>query len=150
MAPNDWMVGTVNGYGIVRDRFGHVKSQFHVQEIGSWDPATRTVTLAEHIVYLHDPASKPSDRTWHFVESTQGRWTGTAGDVLGTASGEQQGNAWHLTYRQFIPVGGHQLAVTVDDWRLREADNVAVDNSAISKLGINLADVQIAFIKSTP
>jgi hypothetical protein len=64
------------------------------------------------------------------------------------AVGEQQGNAWHLVFRQLLPVGGHQVAVTVDDWRWRESPNVSIDVSTISKFGLHLATAQIAFVKS--
>lgn len=148
MSPADWMVGTVDGYGLVIDRFGTVKSQFHAHEVGSWDPATRTVTLVEHITYLQGSTDAPTGRTWHFVESAPGHWTGTAADVIGTAVGEQQGNAWHLVFQQELPVGGHQIEVSVDDWRWREAANVAVDSSTISKAGITLATARIAFVKA--
>ncbi len=148
MAPQDWMVGTVDGYGVIIDRFGTVKSQFHAHEVGTWNPATRTVTLTEHINYLQGDTQPPTIRVWRFVQIGPGRWTGTAADVIGTATASQQGNAWHLLYRQKLPVGGHQLDVSVDDWRLREADNVAIDQSTISKLGINLATAEIAFVKA--
>jgi hypothetical protein len=48
-----------------------------------------------------------------------------------------------------LPVGGHQLAVHVDDWRFREADQVAVDTATISKLGVTLANSSIAFVKQS-
>ncbi len=147
MAPQSWMVGTDEGYGIIVDRFGTVKSQFQAHEVGNWNPATHTVTLVEHITYLQGSKQKPTDRTWHFTETTPGRWTATANDTIGTGHAEQQGNAWHLVYRQTLPIGGSQVAVTVDDWRLREADNVAIDDSRISKLGVNLARAEIAFVK---
>jgi hypothetical protein len=148
MSPADWMVGTVDGYGLAIDRFGKVKSQFHAHEIGSWDAASRTVTLVENITYLQGSPDSPTERTWRFVEGSPGHWTGTAADVIGTAVGEQAGNAWHLVFQQELPVGGHQVEVSVDDWRWREAGNVAVDSSVISKAGITLATATIAFVKA--
>lgn len=148
MSPADWMVGTVDGYGVVTDRFGTVKSQFHAHEVGHWDAAARSVSLVEHITYLQGSTDAPTDRTWRFVETTPGNWTGTAADVIGTAVGEQAGNAWHLTFRQELPVDGHRIEVAVDDWRWREADNVAVDSSTISKAGLTLATARIAFVKA--
>ncbi len=148
MAPQDWMAGTVDGYGVIFDRFGTVKSQFHAHEAGQWDPARRTLILTETITYLQGSPDKPTDRTWTFVEAAPGHWTGTANDVIGTATGTQSGNAWHLVFHQLLPVGGHQIEVAVDDWRFREADHVAVDRSVISKLGIQLATAEIAFVKA--
>ena len=148
MSPAGWMVGTVDGYGVVTDRFGTVKSQFHAHEVGSWNATGRTVTLVEHITYLQGSTDAPTDRTWRFVETSPGHWTGTAADVIGTAVGEQAGNAWHLTFYQKLPVGGRQIEVAVDDWRWREADNVAVDSSVISKAGLTLATARIAFVKT--
>jgi hypothetical protein len=147
MAPQNWMAGTVDGYGVIQDRFGNIKSQFHAHETGIWDAQTSSLTLTEHITYLQGSTAPPTDRVWHFTEISPGHWTGTAADIIGTAQAEQQGNVWHLTYAQTLPVGGHQLAVHVDDWRFREADDVAVDVATISKLGINLASSDIAFVK---
>src|ERR1700709_2680325 len=62
MAPQNWMAGTVDGYGIVIDRFGNVKSQFRAHETGSWDAPTHSLTLTEHIVYLQGSPSPPTDR----------------------------------------------------------------------------------------
>ncbi len=148
MAPDQWMVGNVDGYGTITSRFGGVKSQFHAHEVGSLDPATHTVTLVEHITYLQGSDRPPTDRTWRFVETSAGQWSGQASDVIGTAKGEQRGNAWHLVYQQKLPIGGRQIVVTVDDWRTREAGGVAIDESAISKFGILLARAEIAFVKS--
>jgi hypothetical protein len=106
------------------------------------------MTLVEHITYLQGSTDAPTDRTWTFTEGQDGHWTGTAADVIGVAVGEQSGNTWHLVFQQTLPVGGHQIEVTVDDWRWREADNVAIDSSTISKAGFTLATAQIAFLKS--
>jgi hypothetical protein len=148
MAPQDWLAGTVDGYGYITDRFGNVQSQFHAHEVGSWDPRLKSVTLRENIVFLQNRKTRPTTRVWHFTELAPGQWTGTASDVIGIATATQQGNAWHLIYRQYLPVKGHQLAVTVDDWRIREAPQVALDHAVISKLGVNLATSEIAFVKS--
>jgi hypothetical protein len=148
MAPDAWMFGTVDGYGLIIDRFGSVKSQFHAHEVGNWDPASQTVTVNEHIVYLQGSTDDASDRTWRFVQTSPGHWSGTAADVIGTAVGEQKGNAWHLIFRQKLPVGGSQVEVDVDDWRWREADTVAIDHSTVSKFGVTLATGEIAFVKS--
>src|SRR5271163_631662 len=49
MSPDKWMFGTVDGYGLIADRFGSVKSQFHAHEVGDWNAATQTMTVTEHI-----------------------------------------------------------------------------------------------------
>jgi hypothetical protein len=148
MAPDTWMFGTVDGYGLIADRFGSVKSQFHAREVGDWNATTQTMTVVEHITYLQGGADDGADRTWTFIQTSPGHCTGTAPDVIGTAVGEQQGNAWHLMFHQNLPVGGHQIEVAVDDWRWRESDTVALDHSTISKLSLTLATGEIAFVKS--
>jgi len=87
MSPEHWMVGAVDGYGLITDRFGTVRNQFHAHEVGSWDAAAKSVTVVEHIVYLQGSADAPQDRTWTFTETSPGHWTGTAADVIGTAIG---------------------------------------------------------------
>jgi hypothetical protein len=148
MAPDKWMLGTVDGYGLIVDRFGSVQGQFHAHEVGDWNAATQTMTVTEHITYLQGSTTPPSDRVWKFVQTSPGHWTGTAADVIGTAVGEQLGNAWHLKFSQNLPVGGQEVEVAVEDWRWRESDTVALDQSTITKLGLTLATGEIAFVKS--
>ena len=51
MSPADWMVGTVDGYGLIIDRFGTVKAQFQAHEVGTWDPrhANRDARRTNHL-----------------------------------------------------------------------------------------------------
>ncbi len=148
MSPANWMVGPVDGYGLITDRFGTVRNQFHAHEVGTLDASGKVVTVNEHIVYLQGSTDAPQDRIWTFTEVSPGHWTGTAADVIGTATGETMGNAWHLMFHQKLPVNGNEIEVAVDDWRWREADNVAIDYSTVSKFGLTLATGEIAFVKA--
>jgi hypothetical protein len=76
-----------------------------------------------------------------------GRFSGTADDVVGTAQGEQQGNAfrWGYTLRQ--PVGDKVYEVQFDDWMYLMNDRVMLNKAVMSKFGIRLGEVTLSFVK---
>ena len=78
MAPENWMAGTVDGYGVIVDRFGNVKSQFHAHEVGVWDTTAHRLTLTEQITYLQGSDDPPTGRVWQFTEISPGHWQGKA------------------------------------------------------------------------
>lgn len=144
MALNDYFPGHSVAYGIFIDRFGNVRNQFTVDCHGSWDGTT--MTLHEHFTYVGGANGQPTERVWHFHKTGPNTWVGTAGDVIGNAIGEQDGNAFHMTYVTELHQGSSTHTVSVSDWMFRQSPNVVINHTTISKLGVTLGDVQIAFV----
>ncbi|MDR3520092.1 MAG: DUF3833 family protein [Acidocella sp.] len=144
MALNDYFPGHSTAYGIFIDRFGNVRNQFTVDCHGSWDGTT--MILQEHFTYVGGANGQPTSRTWHFHKTGPNSWEGTAGDVIGVATGKQDGNAFHMTYVTELHTGSSTHQVSVSDWMFRESPGVVINHTTISKLGITLGDVQIAFV----
>jgi hypothetical protein len=144
MALSDYFPGHSTAYGMFIDRFGNVRKQFTVDCQGSWDGTT--MTLVEHFTYVGGPDGQPTSRVWHFHKSGGNGWVGTAGDVIGDAVGEQDGNAFHMTYKTELHQGGSTHLVSVSDWMFRQSQQVVLNHTTISKLGITLGEVQIAFV----
>lgn len=144
MALDDYFPGHSTAYGLFIDRFGNVRNQFTVDCQGSWDGTT--MTLVEHFTYVGGPDGQPTSRIWHFHKTGPNQWVGTAGDVIGDAVGEQDGNVFHMTYVTDLHKGGSTLRVAVSDWMFRQSDDVVLNHTTISKLGVTLGDVQIAFV----
>ncbi len=146
MALDDYFPGHSVAYGIFIDRFGNVRNQFTVDCHGTWDGTT--MTLQEHFTYVGGANGQPTSRIWHFHKTGPNNWEGTAGDVIGTAIGEQDGNAFHMTYVTQLHMGDSTHTVSVSDWMFRQSPGVVINHTTISKLGITLGDVQIAFVHS--
>jgi hypothetical protein len=131
--------GTVDGWGMVQDRSGRVLRRFHVRIDGTWE-GTRG-TLDEHFEFADGSRER---RVWQLVcEGT--RCTGTAGDVVGIAQGEAQGNALHWRYVLAVPVDGTTWHLDMDDWMYRIDDRTLLNRTTMSKLGVRVGEVTLSF-----
>ncbi len=138
--------GPLTADGLVFDRSGKVVRRFHVDLMGVWHGDSGTLT--EHFTYSD---GKTQERVWHLHREPDAggmrRYTGTAGDIVGTAAGAADGNAFHWNYVLALPYHGHVIDVHMDDWMYQMNQHVLLNRTDMSKLGIHLAGLFIAFHK---
>ena len=138
--------GTVDAYGVFTDRSGRVVKRFTVVMTCSWQgpPGQETGVLDEVFSYSDGTTDR---RIWTLRRSPDGRYTGTAADVLGEAFGEEKGNAFRWGYTLKLPVDGKIVEVQFDDWMYLMSDKVMLNKAAMSKFGIRLGEVTLTFVK---
>ena len=138
--------GTVDGWGMFQDRSGKVIKRFHVVIESKW--AGDTGTLDERFTWSDgEQGGNPPHRVWTLRDTGGGRFTGTAGDVVGEALGETAGNALRWRYVLALPVDGKVYHVDFDDWMFLMDDKVMLNRSYMSKWGFNLGEVTLTFVK---
>lgn len=142
--PEDYFAGTVRAWGLFQDRSGTIKRQFVVDIIGTWDDATRTLTLDESFRYSDGEAEK---RIWTIRKIDDHRYTGTAGDVVGTAAIKRFGQALNLKYDLKLQVGDSDWVLRFDDWLLRQDDDVVVNVADVTKFGITVGRLSVFFMR---
>jgi hypothetical protein len=101
-------------------------------------------TLDEDFTYSDGSKQK---RVWHLTKLADGRYTGVAGDVLGTALGESRGNSFHWNYTLNLPVDGSVYEMQFDDWMYLMNDRVMLNKAGMRKFGIQLGEVTLSFFK---
>uniref|UniRef100_UPI00261C0A68 DUF3833 family protein n=1 Tax=Hydrogenophaga sp. TaxID=1904254 RepID=UPI00261C0A68 len=89
-------------------------------------------------------------RIWRMKHLGNGRFSGTADDVVGTALGEQQGNAFRWGYTLLLPVDGKTYEVQFDDWMYLMDERVMLNKAEMSKFGIRLGEVTLSFVRRAP
>ena len=138
--------GTLDAYGIFTDRSGKVVKRFTVVMTCSWQgpPGQEVGVLDEAFTYSDGTTDR---RVWTLQRQPNGRYTGTAGDVLGEANGQETGNAFRWGYTLKLPVDGRTIEVQFDDWMYLMTDKVMLNKAARSKFGIHLGDVTLSFVK---
>ncbi len=134
--------GTLDAYGVFTDRSGSVVKRFTVVMVCTW--AGDEGTLDEDFSYSDGSKQK---RVWRLKKLADGRYTGTAGDVLGTAQGQARGNAFYWTYTLSLPVDGSVYEVQFDDWMYLMTDKVMLNKATMSKFGVKLGEVTLSFTK---
>lgn len=138
--------GTLDGWGMFQDRGGEVKKRFHVVIDAKWEKkdGLDVGTLDEHFTWSDGTTSQ---RVWTITRQADGRYSGSAGDVLGAADGEAAGNALRWRYVLALPVDGTVWNVDFDDWMYQMDDKVMLNRSEMSKFGIRLGEVTLSFSK---
>ncbi len=138
----DYFNGTLDAYGIFTDRSGQVVKRFTVVMVCTWQGDQGV--LDEAFSYSDGTTQR---RVWRLQRLADGRYTGQADDVVGTAQGQQSGNAFHWTYTLALPVDGRIIEVQFDDWMFLMNDKVMLNKAAMSKWGVNLGEVTLSFVK---
>lgn len=135
--------GPLTAYGLFTDRSGKVVRRFTVKMTGTWNG--NQGVLDEDFTYSD---GKKERRVWRLTDLGNGRYVGRADDVVGEAAGLAAGNALNWRYTLALNVDGRVIEVQFDDWMYLMDDRVMLNKAAMSKFGIHLGDVTLAFTKS--
>ena len=134
--------GTLDAYGVFTDRSGAVVKRFTVLMNCTWQGDEGV--LDEDFTYSDGTQQK---RIWRLTRLADGRFTGRADDVVGTAQGQVSGNAFYWTYTLNLPVDGKVYEVQFDDWMYLMTDKVMLNKATMSKFGVRLGEVTLSFTK---
>ena len=132
--------GTIDGWGMVQDRSGKVLRRFTVTIEARWNGDVGT--LDERFVWSDGERQR---RVWTVRDLGDGRYAGSAEDVVGSAAGRTAGNALNWRYTMAIPLDGRTWHIDFDDWMFLVDDKVLINRATISKFGIRVGEVTLAF-----
>ena len=138
--------GTIDAYGVFTDRSGKVVKRFTVVMDCKWTgaPGQEVGVLDEAFTYSDGTKDR---RVWTLKRDADGKYLGTAGDVLGQANGEEKGNTFRWGYTLNLPVDGKIIEVQFDDWMYLMNDKVMLNKATMSKFGFKLGEVTLSFVK---
>jgi hypothetical protein len=134
--------GELVAHGLFTDRSGRVARRFVVQMTGTWQG--NQGTLDERFTYSD---GKTERRVWRLTDLGGGRYEGRADDVVGVAEGIAAGNALNWRYTLALPVDGRVGEVQFDDWMYLMDERVMLNKAVMSKFGLRLGEVTLAFTK---
>lgn len=137
-----YFTGRVLAHGVFQKRGGEVARRFTVVMDCHWEG--NQGVLDEAFTYSDGSTER---RIWRLTKHADGRYTGTAGDVVGEAQGQTSGNAFRWNYTLRLPVDGKEYEVQFDDWMFLVDDRVMLNRATMSKFGITLGEVLLSFTK---
>ncbi|MDI9349530.1 MAG: DUF3833 domain-containing protein [Candidatus Symbiobacter sp.] len=141
----EYFNGPIKAWGIVQDWRGRVVRRFDVTMVGKWEGDTGTLT--EHFEFYD---GKSQDRVWTIKKLSDGKYQGTAPDILGIATGENNGSAIHWDYVMDLPVGDTSYRIRFDDWMWVMNDGVMINRSYLKKFGITVSELTLFMQKQKP
>jgi len=139
--------GELVAYGQFQDIFGTVRRSFVVEIEGDWDG--ERLRLVEDFVYEDGSTER---RIWTLTKTGPDSWTGTAPGVIGTATGQENGNRFNWRYEIDLPVPSadgptETLRVTFDDWMWLQSDDRLLNIAYVKRFGVDIGQVVISFEK---
>jgi hypothetical protein len=134
--------GELKAYGILQDRSGKVTRKFTADIDASW---MGNKGVLDETFYFDD--GETSKRVWQ-LELQGNRVVGTAGDVVGEASGEFSGNALFWRYVLTIPYKEKTIDITIDDWLYLVTENKLINKSVLKKFGFRVGDLTLLIEKT--
>jgi len=134
--------GRVEGWGVVQDRTGHVTRRMTVIMECAWKGDVGT--FDERFTYAD---GRTESRVWT-IRRNGDRYAGTAGDVIGEATGQTAGPAFNWTYVLAAKRdNGDTVNLDMDDWMWMLDARTVANRTAFSKFGFRLGEVTFFFRK---
>jgi hypothetical protein len=140
--------GELTAHGILKNRSGEVIRYFNVTMTGTWDDKG-VGTLAEKFIFNDNSIQY---RTWTFtpVSTDEGmQYQATANDTLAATMIDLSGNAFFMNYDLLIKYKGDDLDVNIDDKMYLINDEVMINESVMTKFGIEVGYITLTIIKSS-
>ena len=141
----EYFTGKITAWGILQDYSDKVTRRFCVDIDGSWQG---NQGLLKETFYFDD--GEISHRNWQLIHTGNGKYTGSAADVIGEASGSENGFAFHWNYTLKVPVNGNNYHIAMDDWMYRLDKYRLFNKTTMTKFGIKIGEVTLFFDKSQP
>ncbi len=140
--PFVFFAGHTQAKGIFEDRFGTLRRSFVVDIVGTVEGDT--LTLVEDFVY---DDGEVAQRIWSIKRTSATQFTGTAGDVIGVATGEIAGKAMQWRYELNLKVGNDVWPVRFDDWMFALDKQTMINRARIYRWGFEIGEVSLFFTK---
>ena len=134
--------GKLRAHGIVKDRGGAVIRYFSADIDAWWRDGIGT--LDERFTF--DDGEKQT-RVWKLKPDGEGRYSATAGDVVGQGSMQVAGNSLFLDYVLRIPYGDDTVDVSIDDRMYLVTERVLLNESIMTKWGFEVGQIMLVIEK---
>ena len=137
-----FFTGRMKAWGLVEPRFSGPVRQFTVDMEGRREGDV--LILDEHFVYSD---GEKQSRQWRIRRLADGSIQGEAADVTGMAQGREEGASLFLAYALNLKTASGEWRLDADDRVFRIDDEMALNRLRLSKWGVQVAEVTIAFRK---
>ncbi len=141
----DWLQGRTYAIGVF-ERGQVLDRKFYVEIDGDWNG--RALTLDERFLYDDGMTDR---RVWTMEQVADGRFIGTANDVIGQADIAVVGDAAFFDYVVDLKLqDGSTVEVRFTDRIYQISRDMIINRATVSKFGLDLGEVAIVFTKDRP
>lgn len=134
--------GETKAWGMVQDYTEQQTRRFEVDIVGTVEG--NTLTLVEDFVF---DDGEVDQRIWVITKLEDGRYEGKAEDIIGVATGAEQGNVLQWRYDFELQMDDSTVTVAFDDWLYRQDEKHVFNLTKIKKFGIEVGTITLFFQK---
>lgn len=142
LEPQVFFDGKLTAHGVVKNRSGRIIRTFDADIEASWRDGVGT--LVEDFIF---DDGELQQRIWVLKAQDDGSFFATAGDVVGTAQMHVAGNSAFMEYVLTIAYGNSTVDVRVDDRMYLVTPDVVINESKLTKLGVNVGSLSLVIIR---
>ena len=139
----EFFAGATRAWGFFETALGQKKKSFVADLCGRWDGE---VFLLEETFEFSDGTT--DERTWELLFNDDGTFNATCADAIAPGSGTHFENGFSLNYKVRLPVGTRKVVVAFDDVFHLIDDQTLLNRAKVSKWGIPVGQLLIAFRKN--
>ena len=136
----EYFDGQVKAWGMFQTRTGEVQRRFTVDIDGQVNGDQ--IVLDERFEYDDGETER---RVWEIERIDDQTYRGTAGDVVGSATGVRGGNALNWRYVLALDVGDQTWNLKFNDWMYLIDDEVLINTADVTKFGFRVGRVTLFF-----
>ena len=140
--PKAFFTGQLSAHGVVKNRGGAVIRTFNAEIQAHWQD--NIGTLIEDFNFNDGESQR---RIWTLTPDNHGAYIGTANDVIGSSEMRYAGNSVFMAYTLRINYDESTLDVHVDDRMYLVAPNVLINESRMTKYGVEVASIILTIIR---
>lgn len=131
--------GESRAWGVLHDWQGKQSVRFTAELCGNWQGNNGNLY---ELFYFSD--GRIEQRHWQLQQNADGSVSGSAGDVVGQATGQLAGNSLYWEYTLRIPYDGDTLDVKVKDWLYLIDNENLLNRTTLHKFGITVGELTLS------
>jgi hypothetical protein len=135
--PLRFFTGHVRSWGVLEDRSGQPTSIVATDCTGEAD-GPDGLHMTQRLLVGQDA---PVTREWRMRRTGPGTYEATANDMVGAATGQASGRAFHWQWTLALSPGNALKNVAMDQWWYLLDDGSMLNRTTVRKLGIIAAEV---------
>lgn len=136
---NQFFQGQSRAWGVLHDWRGKQSVRFTAELCGSWQGDNGDLY---ELFYFSD--GRIEQRHWQLKQNADGSISGSAGDVIGEATGQLAGNSLYWEYTLRVPYDGDTLDVKVKDWLYLVDEQNLLNRSTLHKFGVTVGELTLS------
>lgn len=141
--PEHFFSGSLEGWGVLESPIGGLQARFTVQAFGKVALGGQSIRFTE--TWTMDNGIVET-LAWSIASAGDGSYVGSEAHLIGKATGQLDGDAFHWTYSRMTPqASGERVSLNFDDWFYMIDENVCIVRGTAGRIGLPFSIAHVTY-----